>query len=113
MVTLLVAVTLATIFAIFATQNTGAVTLNFGNYLIPGVPVYLAVLVPLLSGLIFAWFFHMAKNLSQSMTINEKRDEIKRLKKELAEVTKSAHQFEIENIKFKSENGTPEDENSL
>lgn len=113
MVTLLAAVTLATIFAIFATQNTGAVTLNFGNYLISGVPVYLAVLVPLLSGLIFAWFFHIIKNLSQSMTINEKRDEIKRLKKELAEETKSAHQFEIENIKIKSENGTAEDENSL
>lgn len=113
MVTLFSAVALSILFSIFATQNTGPVTINFGDYVVPNIPVYLVILIPLLIGLILAIFFHMTKNLSQSLTINEQKDEIKKLKKELAEVTKSAHQFEIENAKIKSENGIEKDEDSI
>ena len=47
------------------------------------------------------------------MTINEQKDEIKRLKKEIAEVTKDAHKFQLENTKIKSENEEPEDADSI
>ena len=113
MVTLFTAVTLGIVFAIFATQNTSSVTLNFGNYILPSMPIYLVVLIPLLIGLLLALFFHINKDLSQGLTINEQKDEIKNLKKSLAEITKSAHQLEIENAKLKNENGTVEDENAI
>jgi len=113
MVTLLTAVVLGILFAIFATQNTGPVTLNFGNYIIPSIPVYLITLIPLLIGLLLALFFHLAKDLSQGLTINEQKDEIKKDKKDLAEITKSSHKFEVENAKIKTENGEPTDENSI
>ncbi len=113
MVTLLSAVTLGILFAIFATQNTGPVSLNFGNFVISSVPVYLIILVPLLIGLLLALFFHLAKDLSQSLTINEQKDEIKKDKQDLAEITKSSHKFEVENAKIKTENGEPTDENSI
>lgn len=113
MVTLFSAVALSILFSIFATQNTGPVNLNFGSYTIPNVPTYLVILAPLLIGLILAIFFHLTKNLSQSLTISEQKDELKRLKKDLAEITKSAHKLEVENAKIKAENGTGEDEDSI
>lgn len=113
MVTLLTTVALGIFFAIFATQNTGPVSLNFAGYTLPNVPVYLAILVPLLVGLILAMLFHVFKDLSQSLTINEQKDENKNLKKDLAETTKSSHKFEVENAKIKNENGEPDDENAI
>ncbi len=113
MVTLFIAVTLGILFAAFAIQNTNPVTLNFGNYILPSMPTYLVVLIPLLIGLLLAFFLHINKDLSQRLTINEQKDEIKNFKKSLAEITKSAHQLEIENVKLKNENGTPEDENAI
>ena len=113
MITLLVSVGLGVLFAVFATQNTGPVFLNFAGYTLSNVPLYLAILVPLLVGLILAMLFHVFKDLSQSLTINEQKDENKNLKKDLAETTKSSHKFEVENAKIKTENGEPEDENSI
>ncbi len=113
MVTLLTAVTLGILFAIFATQNTGPVTVNFGGFIISSVPVYLIILIPLLTGLTLALLFHIVKDFSRSRTINKQKEENKNLKKALAETTKSAHKLEIENVKIKTENGEPEDENSI
>jgi len=112
-VTLLIAVGLGVLFAIFGTQNTIPVTLHFAGRTLPNIPLYLAVLVPLLIGLILALLFHIFRDLSQSLTINEQKDEIKRLKKEIAEVTKDAHKFQLENTKIKSENETPADADSI
>lgn len=113
MLTLVVAIGAAVALAIFATQNTGATSLNFGSYQISNIPVYLAVLIPLFAGVIIAFFLHIARDLSQSLTINEDKDRIRNLKKNLAEITKVAHKLELENIKLKSENGAPKDENSI
>jgi uncharacterized integral membrane protein len=113
MLTLLVTVVLGILFAIFATQNTGFVTLNFGNYVIQGIPVYLAILAPLLVGILLSFFLHLAKDLSQGMTISEERNRIANLKKQLAEVTKAVHKLEIENSKLKEKTGKVKDENSI
>jgi uncharacterized integral membrane protein len=112
MITLLITVVLGIVFAVFATQNTGPITLNFGNYTIP-TPTYLAVLTPLLVGLLLGFFIYIFRSLSQSMTISENKEKIKNLKKEIAEVTKDAHKFEIENSKLKTENGSAEDADAI
>jgi len=113
MLTLLVTVVLGILFAIFATQNTGFVTLNFGGYVIQDIPIYLVVLIPLLVGTLLSFFLHLAKDLSQSMTINEEKGRIANLKTQLAEVTKTVHKLEIENTKLKKETGKGKDENSI
>lgn len=113
MVTLITAVVLGVIFAIFSTQNTGPVTLNIGGHILQNIPVYLVILVPLLSGLLLAFLFHITKDLSQNLTINEQKDDIKKLKNDLAEVTKQAHKFELESTKLKEQNGDAEDEDSI
>lgn len=113
MFTLLTTVFLGILFAIFATQNSGPVTLNFGNYILKEVPIYLVTLVPLLIGTLLTFFLHLAKDLSQRMTINEDKGRIKNLKIQLAEITKVAHKLELENTKFRNEVGKVKDENSI
>jgi uncharacterized integral membrane protein len=113
MAVLLVSVVLGVIFAVFGTQNTAPVDLNFGGYVLAGVPMYLAVLIPLLIGLVLALFLHIARDLSQRLTISEQKDKIKNLKQELAEVTKSAHKYQLESTRLKSENGDSGDEDSI
>lgn len=113
MLTLIITAVLGLGFALFATQNTGSISLNFGNFILPSVPIYLVALIPLFIGLLVAWFVHVAKDLSQSLTISEQKDEIKGLKKEITEVTKKAHELELENTKLKTELGEPLDEDSI
>lgn len=110
---LITTVVLAVAFALFATQNTTGVTLNFGSYVTRNIPLYLVVLLPLLLGLLLALLFHVAKDLSSSLTISEEKGRVKKLKKELVEVTKTAHKLEVENAKLKTQLGEPEDENSI
>lgn len=105
MLVLLITVALGTAFAIFATQNTGTVDLNFGSYFIPKVPIYLLVLVPLLLGLLIAYLLHVMNVLSHDLTIDDQKRDIKVLKTELAEITKKAHKLELENLKIKKDNG--------
>jgi uncharacterized integral membrane protein len=113
MLTLLVTVVLGILFAIFATQNTGFVTISFGGYVMQGIPIYLVVLTPLLIGTVLSFLLHLAKDLSQSITISEEKSRILNLKKQLAEITKTAHKLEIENTKLKNESGKGKDENSI
>ena len=113
MLTLLVMVAAAIGYAIFATQNTTGIEINLGNYVIPNVPVYLVVLLPLLIGLLASYFIHVAYYLSLKLTIGEKEDELKKLREENADLTKEVHKLELENTKIKSKNGEPVDEDSI
>jgi uncharacterized integral membrane protein len=113
MLMLITTVAVGIVIAVFATQNTESIPLDFGGSTIQNVPVYLIALIPLIVGLAIAFFIHTAKELSQSLTISELKDENKNLEEELAEVTKRAHKLEIDNAKLKTELGEPEDENSI
>lgn len=112
MTALLTSVVLGVIFAFFSTQNTGPISLNFGEYTFT-IPTYLAILVPTIIALTLAYFFHIARDLSQKLTISEQKDNIRDLKKQLAEVTKIAHKYQLESTKLKSENSSPIDDDSI
>lgn len=113
MLTLVVTVLLGLGFAYFATQNTGTVGLSFGKYNLTNVPIYLVVLIPLLIGLVTSFFIYMARGLSSSLTINEQKDEIEKLKEENAEIAKDMHKLELENTKLKTGSGEEFDEESI
>lgn len=113
MFTLLLTVVLGVLLSIFATQNTNTVSVNFGGFILPGVPVYLVVLIPLLIGTLIAFFLHSIRNLIQGLAINEGKSRITNLKTQLAEVTKHAHELEIKNSKLEKARGTSKDENSI
>lgn len=113
MLTLFFIVIVSILFSIFATLNTGLVSFNFGYLVIPNVPIYLAILIPVLLTIVVSLIVHAIRNLSSTLTISNQKNKIKELKRELAEVTKNYHKLELENAKFKAESGEPEDENSI
>lgn len=113
MLTLIFTALVSILFGIFATQNTGLVTLNFGGYFLPTLPIYLAILIPVLITLIICLGLQIIRNLSTILTIKSQKTKIRNLKRELAEVTKKLHKMELENTKFKTELGEPKDTNSI
>ena len=114
MFTLVITVILAVAFALFATQNTHTVDINFANYVLPSVPLYLVVLASLALGLFSAFIIYIVKDLSSRLTISEQKDESKKLRSEVTELTKEVHKLELENTKLKAKAGEDEfDEDSI
>lgn len=113
MLILFLAIVLSVIFSIFATQNTGLITLYFYNFSLPNIPVYIVILATALIAFAFSLVLQIIKNLSSGMVISSQKNKVKELKKELAEVTREHHKLELENTKFKAELGEPEDDNSI
>ncbi len=89
----------------FATQNGELISLYFGSFTLPNVPVYLAVVGALLLGLLLAWIFYILRSFSSSMTLHSKESKLKEANKTIAQITKSLHQLEIENARLKEKSG--------
>jgi len=106
-------VALGIFFSVFATQNTGLISLNFVGFTIPNIPIYLAILVPVLITLLVGWFIQFIRSISSRMAGSGQTTKINELKKELAEITREHHKLELENTKFKTELGESEDDNSI
>lgn len=113
MLILFLAIVLSIIFSIFATQNTGLITLYFYKFSLPNIPIYIVILASILLAFVISLIVQLLKNLTSSMTISNQKNRIKVLKRELAEVTREFHKNELENAKFKNELGEPQDENSI
>lgn len=113
MLILFLAIVLSIVFSLFATQNTGLITLYFYSISLPNIPIYLVVLASILLTFVISLMIQFIKNLFSGMTISNQKSKIKELKRELAEVTKDFHKLELENAKFKNELGEPQDENSI
>jgi uncharacterized integral membrane protein len=105
MIVLLITIVFGLAFAVFANFNTGTVDINFIKYVLRGVPLYLVILAPLLIGVFISYIVYLIRALSSDLTVSEYKDEVKKLKAELTEVTKEAHQLELENTKLKAKEG--------
>ncbi len=113
MATLIVTVLFGLIIAFFATQNSGVISLNFLNYTIPGIPVYIVVAGALLVGLLFSWIISSIKDIATGFTIRGKENKIKDYRKENAELVKKIHQLELENARLSAKTDAPVDDKSL
>lgn len=87
--------------AIFATQNTQTVNVNFFQNLYPAVPLYLVVLVTLLTGVVFSWLIHIVDIFYSSWEIRNKVNAIKQEKKKNLDLAKKLHELELENAEIK------------
>lgn len=113
MATLIVSLFLGLVIAYFATQNTAVIPLNFLNYSIPGIPVYIVAGGALLVGLFFSWIISLINKITTGLTLRGKEHKISDFKKENAELTKQIHQLELENARLKSDSSAPPDDKSL
>ncbi len=99
--------------AFFATQNTQAISITFANYPLSGIPLYLIVLVSLLLGFAVSWIISLVDVISSALKIHGKDSTIKEANKQIADLTKSVHQLELENERLKGESGHPSDDKSM
>lgn len=113
MATLIITIFFGLIITYFAIQNTGTISLNFLNYTIPGIPIYVVVVGALLIGLFFSWILSLVKSVSTGFTIRGKESKIKDYKKENAELTKQIHQLELTNARLETAANIPSDDKSL
>lgn len=113
MATLIVTVLFGLVIAYLAIQNTGVISLNFLNYQIPGIPIYIVIVGALLVGLFSSWIISFVNNIATGFTMRGKDSKIKDYKKENAELLKINHQLELENTRLKAETNAPLDDKSL
>jgi len=99
--------------AFFATQNTQTVSIILANYPLTDIPLYLIVLVSLLLGFIVSWIISLVDVISSALKIHGRESTIKDANKQISELTKRAHQLELENERLKGESGHPSDDKSL
>jgi len=108
-----VSVLFGSVIAYFATQNTERLSLNFWNYSVPGIPIYIVVVGGLLAGLLLSWVISLVNSIVTAFTIRGKESTIKDYRKENAELTKKIHQLELENARLMAETNDPGDDKSL
>lgn len=99
--------------AYFATQNVAVISLNFLNYTLPGIPVYIVVIGALLVGLFLSWIISLLNEIGTGFTIRGKEGRIKDYKKETAELLKINHQLELENARLEGKTNDSADDKSL
>lgn len=97
MIALLITILFGLGFAYFATVNTDRVTINFAQYSIPGLPIYIVILGSLLVGITLATIIHAVDSISNHLILRKKENTIKELKKTTAELIKRVHQLELSN----------------
>jgi uncharacterized integral membrane protein len=79
--------------------NFAPVTVNFGVYVFPHIPLFYVIVGSVLFGLIISYLFYLIYAISVSFKLRGKESEIKKDKEEILELTKRIHQLELEKPK--------------
>jgi len=114
MFSLIIYLILAIVFGYFATQNTEPISLTIASHKIEHIPLYIALGITLLVGLLFSWLNSLFDSFAATMKIRGKEHTIKDDKKIIHELTKKINQLGLENAKLTGELKTEsKDPNSL
>ncbi len=96
--------------AVFATQNTGTVSVTVLQYTLHNIPLYLLVAGSLLVGLLLSSMVSLVTSISTSFRMHGKDVKIKESKKTSADLAKRNHELELEVATLKERaNITPEE----
>lgn len=106
MLALILFVVFGIAFSLFATQNTGPISISFGSQnVFHNIPLYLAILLSVAVGLVFGTIFYFVKAISGQLTVRKLKQELERSHDEAIELTKRVHKLELEITKIKTKNG--------
>lgn len=90
------------------------VSVNFGFFIIDGIPLFYVIVGSILFGLILSYLVYFVNSISTSFTLRGKNNQIKKEQKEVLELTKRVHQLELENERQKNDTDlVPSDPNAL
>lgn len=98
---IIVIIILALGYGYFATQNTQAVILQFGEYTVSPLPLYIIIGISLLVGLLFSWIVSLIDSFFITRTLRGKEGMIRESKKTINELHKEINHLTIENAKLK------------
>lgn len=91
----------------FAFQNSQNVTVQFLNYVLNDVPLYLVVILSILAGIILSFVISIPGSISATVSMFNKDRKIKSTEKTLEKVANKVKGLEIENTKLKNNSRGP------
>ena len=103
MLSILLSVIFGLAIGYFATQNTAPVSIQFGEFVIENVPLYMVTVGSLMLGLLIAWIFYIARTVSTTLTIAGKDHEMKRSRRTVTDLEQKVHALEAENVRLRTE----------
>lgn len=99
------------VFAYLAVHNTEAVTLVFGQYTLPNIPLFYVMIGSMLIGVFLAYVVYLIHTISAAMAIHGRDKKIKDAETQVAELTKEIHKLELENAKLRKDSDKEEVDN--
>lgn len=87
----------------FATQNTAAITIQLGQFILPNIPVYLIAIVSLLLGLLVAWVLNVIDWASFALTLSGKNNQLRNTQHTVEQLKQRVHDLEVENHNLRSQ----------
>jgi len=93
--------------AFFAGQNTAPVAINFPNYQLPAVPLYVIIVSSMLIGFIISWLVSLIDGLFTAFVLQGKDSAIRNSQKRASRLEEKIHDLEVENARLKGENKEP------
>lgn len=106
MIALILALMAGLVFSFFALQNTQLVNLQFQNYMVEGIPLYIVAVSSMLIGVVISFAISLASSLSSQMTIFSKNQKIKATENSLSQLEDKIAKMEEENEKLRSQGET-------
>jgi uncharacterized integral membrane protein len=85
----------------FATQNITPITIQFGDYVLEGVPLFAVILGSLLVGLVMAYILYLARSVSSKVTIYGKDYADNKTRRTVANLEHRVDQLETENARLR------------
>lgn len=110
MLVLIISILFGIFIASFAIQNTTGVTIEFGQYTLTEIPLYMVAVGSLLLGLVTAYLISIVDAFSNTLKIHGKENSLKEAKRTVAELTKRVHELELENVRLNPDNKTSDTE---
>ncbi len=114
MLLLIMLLVAGSVLAYISKSNLSVVSVNVGPYVFSDIPLFYVIMGSFLLGLVLSYVIHIFHDISMSFVLRGKKNEIKKNKDEVLELTKRVHQLELENEKLKHVSvHEPEDRNAL
>lgn len=115
MFTLILLLITGAVMAYLAQNNLIPVTLHFGRYVFPGIPLFYIIIGSFVMGLALAYLTHLVNAIFTTFAMYGKDNKIKQTKGEVVNLTKRIHQLELENERLKNNSTVtkPQDTNAL
>lgn len=103
MITLILMGVIGLALAGFATQNTNAVTISFGNALIYEVPLYLLIIGSMMIGIAVSWLISITDTLATMFALRGKDATIHSANRTIESLKQEIHELELENARLEGE----------